>query len=112
MVAIGLMAGTLYLFSRRRELLGVDEPARYATVVILLVLGFFVARDLGRSLGPQLFRRLDPGRAGTIAFLVRLSTLMLALFVALRIGGVDPRTLALGGAATVVFLGLAAQQTL
>src|SRR3954471_51962 len=103
--AIALMVATIYVFDRRKELLGVDDPARYATVAILLVLGFFVARDLGRSLRPMMFRRLDPGSAGSASFLIRLTTLVLAVFVALRIGGVDPHTLAFGGAATVVFLG-------
>jgi len=38
--------------------------------------------------------------------------LALALIVALRVAGLNSRTLALGGAFTAVILGLAAQQTL
>ena len=37
---------------------------------------------------------------------------MLAIIVALRVAGLDPRTLAVGGAFTAVIFGLAAQQTL
>src|SRR4029077_3669367 len=55
---------------------------------------------------------LDPATAGTVGFLVRLATIVVALIVALRVIGVEPRTLALGGAFTAVILGLAAQQTL
>jgi small conductance mechanosensitive channel len=53
---------------------------------------------------------MDPGTAGTIGFLIRLGTMLAAAVVALRIARVDPRTLALGGAAAVVIVGLAAQQ--
>ncbi len=108
-----VLAGTLYVYVRRRELLGADEElARLGTVVVLLVIGWFVARDVARALRPQLFRRLDPGRAGTVGFLIRLATLLVAVYAALRIAGLDARSLVVGGAATVVFLGLAAQQTL
>ena len=112
LVGGAVVAATLAAYARREQLFGVDEPVRYATVVILLVFGWFVARDVGRALRPQLFRRLDPGRAGTVGFLARLATLVVAVFAALRVAGLDPRTLVVGGAATVVFLGLAAQQTL
>ena len=81
-------------------------------VVALVILGWAIARDLGRGLGPPLFRRLDPATAGTVGFLVRLVTVLVALIVALRVAGIEARTLALGGAFTAVILGLAAQQTL
>jgi small conductance mechanosensitive channel len=42
---------------------------------------------------------------------VRFSTIVVAVLVALRVAGLDPRTLAVGGAFTAVILGLAAQQT-
>jgi len=74
--------------------------------------GWIVARAVGRGLAPTLFRRLDPGTAGTIGFLIRLATITLALLVALRIAGLETRTLAIGGAVTAVVFGLAAQQTL
>ena len=85
---------------------------RILTVVALMALGWQFARDIGRSLGPMLFRRLDPGTAGTVGFLIRLTTILAAFVVAARIAGLDPRTLAVGGAFTAVVVGLAAQQTL
>ena len=57
-------------------------------------------------------KRLDPATAGTVSFLIRLVLLGLALLIALRYAGVDPRTLAVGGAFTAVVVGLAAQNTL
>jgi small conductance mechanosensitive channel len=71
-----------------------------------------VARDFGRSVGPTLFRRMDPGTAGTVGFLLRLVTILFVFIIALRVVGLDPRTLAVGGAFTAVIFGLAAQQTL
>ena len=72
------------------------------------------ARENGaQSLQPALFRRLEPGTAGTVGFLIRLGTIaIVVIFAALRIAGVKPETLAVGGAFTAVVLGLAAQQTL
>jgi len=77
-----------------------------------VILGWAIARALGRVLGPPLFRRLDPATAGTVGFLVRLVTILVALIVALRVAGIQARTLAFGGAFTAVIVGLAAQQTL
>jgi small conductance mechanosensitive channel len=89
------------------------ETAVTAVVVVaLVILGWAIARALGRVLGPPLFRRLDPATAGTVGFLVRLVTILVAVIVALRVAGIEARTLALGGAFTAVILGLAAQQTL
>lgn len=107
-----LIVGVLLLYHYRETIFGVDVPVRIATAVALIVLGWALARDVGRSLGPILFRRLDPGTAGTVGFLIRLATVILAILVALRIAGLQPRTLAVGGAFTAVILGLAAQQTL
>ena len=89
-----------------------ETPIRVLTVIVLVALGWAIARDLGRGLGPALFRRLDPATAGTFGFLIRLGTVLLALVVALRVAGIEARTLALGGAFTAVIVGLAAQQTL
>jgi small-conductance mechanosensitive channel len=55
---------------------------------------------------------MDPATAGTVGFLTRLATIVVALLFALRIVGVKPQTLAVGGAFTAVVFGLAAQQTL
>jgi small conductance mechanosensitive channel len=90
----------------------VDTAVQIVTVIVLLFLGWAIARNLGRALGPALFRRLDPATAGPVGFLIRLATLAVTLLVALRVAGVDPRTLLVGGAFTAVILGLAAQQTL
>jgi small-conductance mechanosensitive channel len=90
----------------------IETPLRAATVVALVILGWAIARDIGRGLGPPLFRRLDPATAGTVGFLIRLAAIGLALLVALRVAGVEARELALGTAFTAVIFGLAAQQTL
>ncbi len=82
-----------------------------ACAVALVILGWAFARDLGRALGPVLRRRVDPGTAATVSFLIQLFTLGLAILVALRIGGVRLTTLAVGGGITAVIVGLAAQQT-
>lgn len=92
-----------------------EEPleaiVRVITVIALVILGWAVARDIGRSLGPSLFRRMEPATAGTVGFLIRLVTLVVALIVALRVAGLGAKTLALGTAFTAVIFGLAAQQT-
>lgn len=113
-VLLPLMAAVLLVYAYRRDLFGSswDTPVRIGTVLALVVLGWQFARDVGRSLGPMLFRRLDPGTAGTVGFLIRLTTILVAFVVAGRIAGVDPRTIAVGGAFTAVVVGLAAQQTL
>ncbi len=94
------------------SLQGLETPVTVITVLALMILGWAIARDFGRGLGPALFRRLDPATAGTVGFLIRLTTVVLALFVALSVAGVKAQTLALGGAFTAVIFGLAAQQTL
>jgi small-conductance mechanosensitive channel len=81
-------------------------------VVALVILGWSFAMNLGRAVGPTLLKRLDPGTAGTVGFLIRLLTLMLSVIFALRLAGLRPETLAVGGAITAVILGLAAQQTI
>ena len=85
---------------------------RIVTVIVLLILGWAIARNFGRALGPALFRRLDPATAGPVGFLIRLSMLAVTLLVALSVAGMEARTLLVGGAFTAVILGLAAQQTL
>lgn len=107
-----IFVAVVLVYEHRRRLLGVDVPARVVAVVALLILGWTIARDIGRALGPPLFRRLDPATAGTVGFLIRLATVGLSLLVALNVAGLNARTLALGGAFTAVVLGLAAQQTL
>ena len=114
LVMVPLLVAILVVYDYRHELFGrdFDKPVQIVTTIVLIVLGWQIARDVGRALGPTLFRRLDPGTAGTVGFLIRLVFVGLAIIVALRIAGLDPRTLAVGGAFTAVIVGLAAQQTL
>jgi small conductance mechanosensitive channel len=116
-----LFIAVVVIYNNRKSLLGVDTRgsapevntvAHIVTVIVLLFLGWAIARDFGRALGPALFRRLDPATAGPVGFLIRLATVGLALLVALDVAGVEARTLLVGGAFTAVILGLAAQQTL
>lgn len=111
LVLVPLLVGVLLLYAYRRSLFGIDVPVRAATVVALVILGWAFARDVGRAAAPALFRRLDPGTAGTVGFLIRLVTIGVTALVALRIAGLAPQTLAVGGAFTAVILGLAGQQT-
>src|SRR3954451_14683319 len=114
LVLLPLLVGVLVVYSYRVRLFGPawDGPVRIVTFLALISLGWQFARDVGRALGPTLFRRMDPGTAGTVGFLLRLVTMLVAVLIALRIAGLGPRTLALGGAFTAVVVGLAAQQTL
>jgi small-conductance mechanosensitive channel len=123
LLLVPLFVGVVVLYENRRDLLGLDRhghgrlawletPIDLVAVIVLLILGWTIARDVGRALGPALFRRMDPAAAGTVGFVIRLATVAVALVVALSIAGVDPRTIALGGAFTAVIVRLAAQQTL
>jgi small conductance mechanosensitive channel len=113
-VMVPVLVGILVVYGYRDDVFGreYETPVQIATAVVLIVLGWQIARDVGRALAPTLFRRLDPGTAGTVGFLIRLLFVGLAIIVALRVAGLDPRTLAVGGAFTAVIVGLAAQQTL
>ncbi|MCZ4493881.1 MAG: mechanosensitive ion channel family protein [Conexibacter sp.] len=108
------VAAVLLVYNYRIQLFGSqwDTVVRAGTAIALVVLGWQVARDVGRSLGPILFRYLEPATAGTVGFLIRLATIVVAVVVALRIAKLDPQTIALSGAFTAVVVGLAAQQTL
>jgi small conductance mechanosensitive channel len=113
-VAIFLIAiaGVFVVYEQRADLFpGLTREVRFITVAVLVILGWGLARAIGRGLAPQLFKRVDPATAGTIGFLIRLATIFVALLVALRIAGIEAQTLAIGGAVTAVVLGLAAQQT-
>jgi small conductance mechanosensitive channel len=112
LVITPLIAAVVFAYARRRELFGVDLPIRVAALIALIVLGWAFAQNLGRAFGPALFRRLEPSTAGTVGFLIRLITLGLTVLVALRLAGLRPQTLAVGGAITAVIFGLGAQQTL
>jgi len=127
LLLVPLFVGMVVVYDNRASLLGaagrhgraaseleqpLEELVTAVTVIALVILGWAIARDVGRSLGPALFRRLDPATAGTVGFLIRLLTAVVALVVAFRVAGVEARTVALGGAFTAVIFGLAAQQTL
>jgi small conductance mechanosensitive channel len=107
-----LITAVVLAYSHRAELFGADLPVRIGCVIALVILGWSFAMNLGRAVGPTLLKRLDPGTAGTVGFLIRLLTLMLSVIFALRLAGLRPETLAVGGAITAVILGLAAQQTI
>jgi small conductance mechanosensitive channel len=111
---VPVLIGILVVYGKRDDLFGHEYQTIVQTVtaIVLIALGWQIARDVGRALAPTLFRRLDPGTAGTVGFLIRLVFIGLAVLLALRIAGLDPRTLAVGGAFTAVIVGLAAQQTL
>jgi small conductance mechanosensitive channel len=81
-------------------------------VVALLALGWAVAREVGKVIGPTLFKRMDPSTAGTVGFVVRLATLGVTILVALDIAGASASSIVAGSAFTAVIIGLAAQQTL
>ena len=107
-----LVVGVVLVNHYRMKLFGLDEPVRLVCALALVGLGAWFARDFGRALGPNLTKHVDRGTAGTIGFLVRLGMLTIAILIALRIAGLTPRTLAVGGAVTAIVLGLAAQTTI
>ena len=114
LVLLPVLAGILAVYSERRVLFprDWDTAVRVLIAIALACVGWQFARDVGRALGPTLFRRMEPGTAGTVGFLIRLFTMMVAAVVAARVAGLGSRTVALGGAAATVVIGLAAQQTL
>jgi small conductance mechanosensitive channel len=113
LIALILIGAVLVGFAERKQLFpGYGTEVRVATVILLVLLGWSLARSLGRGIGPALYRRLEPGTAGTVGFLVRLLTIVAMTIVALRIAGLKPGALAVGGAFTAVVVGLAAQQVL
>src|SRR4051794_9982487 len=109
---VPLMLATIVAYEERERIFGVDTPVRIAAALVMVALGWALARDLGRFSAPALFRRMDPATAGTVGFLIRFAFLIAAAIASLRVAGLDPRTLAVGGAITAVVIGLAAQQTL
>jgi small conductance mechanosensitive channel len=106
-----LLAALLVVYDERERLFGPewDTAVRLLTAVAI---GWQLARAIGRAFGPVLLRRIDPPTAGTVEFLIRLMAMLVVVAIAMRVAGLGPRTLALGGAVTAVVVGLAAQQTL
>jgi small-conductance mechanosensitive channel len=110
-VLLVLIAGVLVVYGYRRALFGVDTPIRVAAGITLLILGWAAARVGGRLVARAMARR-GVDMAGPVGFTIRLTTIILVLTIALRIVGLQPTTVAIGGAATAIVFGLAAQQTL
>jgi small-conductance mechanosensitive channel len=118
-VLLPLLIGVLVAYDEvRGGHLGLSTKSRWQTpiqigaVIALLILGWTIARDVGKAAGPTFFRRMDPATAGTVGFVVRLVTVAITLLIALGVAGARPTTLVAGSAFTAVVLGLAAQQTL
>ncbi len=118
LVLFPLLIGVLIAYAYRQQLFGIgskspwETPIRIATVLALLALGWTIARDVGRAVAPTFFRRMDPGTAGTVGFLIRLVTMAITLLIALSVASVNAGTIIAGSAFTAIVLGLAAQQTL
>ncbi len=80
LLMVALFVGVIVLWEHRVSILGeatldeIETPLKVVVVVALLVLGWAIARDFGRALGPALFRRMEPATAGTVGFLIRLLT--------------------------------------
>jgi small-conductance mechanosensitive channel len=117
-VLVPLLIAVLVIYDLRRQIFGLtpssglQTPVQITTVILLLILGWTAARDIGQAAAPTFFRRMDPATAGTVGFLIRLGTVGITLLIALRVAGANPGTLVAGSAFTAVVLGLAAQQTL
>ena len=112
LLLLPLVVGVVLVYRYRIQLFNLDAPVRLTCALALVGLGAWFARDFGRALGPALAKRVDPGTAGTIGFIVRLVLLIVALLIALRIAGLTPRTVAVGGAVTAIVIGLGAQSTI
>jgi small-conductance mechanosensitive channel len=118
LVLVPLLVGVLVVYDHRKPWLHItsksqwETPLQIATVIALVALGWAFSRDVGRAAAPTFFRRMDPATAGTVGFLIRLATIVTTFLIALRVLGLSPQTLALGGGFTAVVFGLAAQQTL
>jgi small-conductance mechanosensitive channel len=115
-VIVPLIIAVLVLYSQRHHFYGRhsswDTPVQVGAVIIFSVLGLALARQAGRALGPALMKRMEPGVAGTVGFVIRLVTAFLTVLIALHVAGVNTQSLAIGASFTAVIFGLAAQQTL
>jgi small conductance mechanosensitive channel len=123
-VLVALLVAVLVAYDHRTGILGrhriggPGHPTGLATglqivvVLAMIAIGWALARDLGKFAGPTFMRRMDPGTAGTVGFLVRLVVIVVMVLLALSVAGTRLQTLAVGGGFTAVIVGLAAQQTL
>jgi small-conductance mechanosensitive channel len=106
-----LLIGVIALHRFREQVFGLDEPVRIGAAILLVIIGWAFARQLGNALAPRLLSRLEPGVAGVAGFVIRLATIVAMLLVSLRFAGLELGALALGASFTAVVFGLAAQQT-
>lgn len=115
-VVLPLLVGVLFVWFDRKDIVGHAAAASTAfeigVVIALVVLGWAFSRDLGQAVAPTFFKRMDPATAGTVGFLIRLVAIAITIVLALHIVGLNPGTIAAGGAFTAIVFGLAAQQTL
>ncbi|HZO78270.1 MAG TPA: mechanosensitive ion channel family protein [Solirubrobacteraceae bacterium] len=116
LVVLPLLVGVLFVWFDRHDIVGSSTASstgfQVGVVVALVVLGWAFSRDLGKAAAPTFFKRMDPPTAGTVGFLIRLATIAITIVLALHIVGLNPATIAAGGAFTAIVFGLAAQQTL
>ena len=113
-VELPVLAAVIAAYALRKHLFGTsaDTTVRIVVVLAIVILGWTIARDIGRAAAPTFFRRLDPAMAGTVGFLIRFATIAATLLVALQIAQVSASALLAGSAFTAVIVGLAAQQSL
>src|SRR5947209_8333827 len=94
-VLVPVLTAAMVVYGLRSQLFGAHFAAKQDTLIrivaalLLVVLGWTIARDIGRVAGPTIFRRMDPSMAGTVGFLIRLGAMALTLLVALDIAGVS-----------------------
>jgi small conductance mechanosensitive channel len=112
LLLLPLLTAVVLAYNYRAELFGIDKPIRFLSMLAFVILGWALARDLGRAVGPILYKRLSPPTAGIVDFLIRLVTLVVVILVALYAAALPPQTLVVGGAVAAAILGLASQQTL
>ena len=60
-VIVPLIAGTVFAYVRREELFGADTPVRVAAAVMMVLLGWALARALGRFAAPGAVQAHGPG---------------------------------------------------
>src|SRR5947209_6582987 len=95
LILFPLLIGVLVAYAYRQQLFRIgpkspwETPFRLVIVLALLALGWTIARDIGRAMAPTFFRRMDPGTAGTVGFLIRLVTMAITVLIALSVASVN-----------------------
>src|SRR5581483_11741201 len=90
-VLLPMLIAVLVLYAERKPVFGVNSNTttetalQWGAVVLLLVIGWALARMVGRAAGPTFFRRMDPGTAGTVGFVIRLVTIAVTILLALGV---------------------------